>query len=80
MPRHPVYALDTTTLTVPGHRFRVSVQQRQVFWSDDDVVLAHPDSFSPVDPAVRRLAGWSESEVEQVTAAPGEKRATRRAS
>ena len=79
MPRHPVYALATTTLTVPGQRFRVSVAQRQVFWSDDAVVIAHPDSFSAVDPAVTRLAGW-EPPIEQATAAPGEKRSTRRAS
>jgi hypothetical protein len=78
MPRHPVYALTTTSISVPGQKFRVSVVQRNVYWSDDAVVRAHPELFSTEDPALTRLDGW-ESPVEQATTAPGEKRATRRA-
>ncbi len=79
MTRHPVYALTTTNLAVPGQKFRVSVIERKLYWSDDSVVLAHPDLFSDKDPALRRLVGAWETEVEQATASPGEKRATRRA-
>jgi hypothetical protein len=79
MPRHPVYALDTTSIAVPGQKFRVSVVRRNIYWSDEAVVRARPELFSTEDPELTRLAGW-ESPVEQATAGPGEKRATRRAS
>jgi hypothetical protein len=78
MNRHPVYALDTTNVAMPGVKFRVPVARRRLFWSDDPVVVAHPHLFSKDDPDLTRLTGW-EAPVEQMTAAPGEKRATRRA-
>jgi hypothetical protein len=50
--------------------------------ADDPVVAAHPEAFSP-DPRYglqfsQQPPGWDDPPVEQVTAAPGEKRATRR--
>lgn len=48
--------------------------------ADDPVVREHPDWFSDdLEPIIRRSVPKVESPVEQATAAPGEKRPTRRA-
>lgn len=50
-----------------------TLDPRQPYWSDDPIVQAYPDMFA-TDEQLAREHG----EVEQATAAPGEKRRTRR--
>lgn len=75
-----VFAVHTRGVDVPGGRF-VKVQRGEPRYADDPVVVAHPELFSSSPPGLRTTPGWSpgDARVEQATAAPGEKRATRRA-
>lgn len=77
-----VYARGTSVVTTPDGG-RHTVQGGQHWPADDPVVRANPGLFSP-DPRYGvsfsvAPAELSEPPVEQATAAPGEKRATRRA-
>lgn len=76
-----VYATSTGLVTDPATGVRGTVQKGSHWPADDPVVKAHPDLFSEdprwgmnysVEPD-----GW-DAPVEQATAAPGEKRTTRR--
>lgn len=72
------FALDTVSLATPGSAFRTQIRRGQAWHAEHPLVLHYPDLFSDEPPDVFPH-GW-EPEVEQATAAPGEKRATRRAS
>jgi len=76
-----VYAVASQSVLDPNTGVRGAVQKGSHWPADDPVVKAHPDLFSTdaryglaysVEPD-----GW-DAPVEQATAAPGEKRATRR--
>lgn len=71
-----VFASASVSVRVPGETYPVPVRRGEVWYAEDPFVKAHPDLFSDDPPRAR----GSEPEVEQATAAPGEKRATRRAS
>lgn len=70
-----VYARAAVICRVNGHP--VTVKLGETRHADDPVVLAHPDVFSDEPIIVTRYPGW-EPDVEQATAAPGEKRSVRR--
>jgi hypothetical protein len=75
-----VFAKGTGVTTVDGVRVNLTVGEA---WdATDPVVGARPDLFSDQPQFVRRTAGGlvvtQRAEVEQATAAPGEKRSTRR--
>lgn len=62
---------------------RVMVHKGSHWPADDPLVTRYPDRFSP-DPRwglqyTQEPRGWDDPPVEQATAAPGEKRQTRRA-
>lgn len=57
----------------------VTVKPTDVRFAADPVVLAHRALFSDTPTNVQRTPGWEPPEVEQATAAPGERRASRRA-
>ena len=69
-----VYARTSGSIRTPAGP--VNVLAGSVWWADCDEVRAHPEMFS-VTPAL--VNGTREAPVEQMTAAPGEKRAVRRA-
>ena len=73
-----VFANDTVSVREPGSKYPTSVQRGSAWYADCPLVLAHPDLFSttPTDVHPR---GWVADRVEQATAAPGEKRTTKRA-
>lgn len=58
-----------TSFAAPGRRV---IREGQVLAGDDPLVSAHPSYFVPADVAAER-------QVEQATAAPGEKRTVSRA-
>lgn len=77
-----VYAAGTERVTLPSGT-SVVVQKGTHWPADDPIVRARPDLFSP-DPRYGMLYsvepdGYGEPVIEQATAAPGEKRNTRRA-
>jgi hypothetical protein len=73
-----VYAhCDNVSTRVNG--LPITIRRGECRYADDPVVLAHPDLFTDQPLLVTRFPGW-EPDVEQATAAPGEKRSTRRAS
>jgi hypothetical protein len=61
---------------VNGHPLTVKINETR--YSSDPVVLAHPALFSDDPVVIARYPGW-QPDVEQATAAPGERRASRRA-
>lgn len=69
-----VYAITEASVWVDGDHYTTHVDQ--AWESNHPFVKARPDLFrsDPADPKVR----VSEPEVEQATAAPGEKRTTKR--
>lgn len=74
-----VFALDTTSVRVDG--LPITVRRGEARHRSDPVVRAHPEMFADEPVVVSVFPGWKpDAEVEQATAAPGEKRATRRAS
>jgi hypothetical protein len=75
---HYVFATSTVSVREPGATYPIAVHRGSAWYADCPLVRAHPDLFSDTPPDVHPV-GW-ESTVEQATAAPGEKRATRRAS
>jgi hypothetical protein len=57
----------------------VTVKPSDVRHATDPVVLTHPALFSDVPTNVQRFPGWNPADVEQATAAPGERRIARSA-
>ena len=74
---HYVFACDTVSVREPGSKYPTQEAKGSAWHAECPLVLAYPDLFSttPTDVHPRN---W-ESPVKQATAAPGEKRATRRA-
>jgi len=72
-----VFALDTSSMREPGSKYPTTVHKGSAWYADSPLVVAHPDMFAAKPPEVFPR-NWV-SPVEQATAAPGEKRATRRA-
>lgn len=69
-----VFAVVNTTIMAPSrHRLVVG----DVYYADSPPVQRYPDMFSE-DPPNIHPRGWESPEVEQATAAPGEKRTTKR--
>lgn len=79
MPAKPkiVFARATTSVRAPGSKYPTSVHVNEPWYAEHPLVLANPDLFAD-QPAEILPRGWSPPVVEQATAAPGEKRATRR--
>ncbi len=72
------FARDTTSLREPGSKYPTSVQKGTAWHADHPLVVANPSLFSD-DPPEVLPRGWKpDPAVEQATAAPGEKRTTRR--
>ena len=74
-----VFALDTASVRVEGYPFLV--HKGEARHANDPVVLAHPEMFGP-EPVVVVYPGWkpdADEVVEQMTAAPGERRTVKRA-
>jgi hypothetical protein len=71
------FARATTSLRGRGSKYPTTVREGEAWHADHPLVVDHPDAFSD-DPPVVHPRGW-EPPVEQASAAPGEKRATRRA-
>ena len=71
-----VFAATSVSVRVPGQTYPVPVRRGEVWFAEDPFVKAYPDLFSEHPPRAR----GTEPEVEQASAAPGEKRTTRRAS
>lgn len=74
-----VYARSTTSVAHGG--LRITLHAGEVWDATDSVVAAYPDHFSAKPITVRRFGGDGviDAPIEQATAAPGEKRSTRRA-
>lgn len=72
---HVVYANTTTTISEgPGF---VTLTKGEPWDASDPIVKRHPDCFSDQPTRVQTSRrGWTD--VEQATAAPGEKRTTKR--
>jgi hypothetical protein len=69
-----VFARDDTWVGV--HPNRVRLTKGDTWHADHPLVLAYPEAFSD-EPTAMHPRGW-DPPVEQASAAPGEKRATRR--
>lgn len=79
-PQRPyVFALASTSLTVPGTVWRFKAEEGKAYWADLPVVLAHPSAFGQDPPQIFPV-DWvpADAPVEQATAAPGEQRETGR--
>lgn len=72
-----VFARDTASVREPGSKYPTTVHRGTAWHADAPLVLAHPTLFSS-DPPEVLPRGWVPTRVEQATAAPGEKRASRR--
>ena len=71
-----VYANVTTTVSMnPGF---VALTKGEPWDASDPVVAAHPKCFSDDPTRVKTTKGQGWVDVEQMTAAPGEKRRTKR--
>ncbi len=75
--RKHVFALDTVSVRERGSKYPTTVVKGSAWYADCPLVEDHPDLFSSTPPEILPR-GWKPAEVEQATAAPGEKRATRR--
>lgn len=76
MARKIKFARYTASLRMPGSKYPTTVHVNEPWWAEHPLVLTHPDAFAD-QPSEILPRGW-EPPVEQATAAPGEKRATRR--
>ena len=72
-----VFALDTCSLREPGSKYPTTIHKGTAWYADSPLVVLYPDMFSP-KPTEVFPRNWV-APVEQATAAPGEKRSTRRA-
>jgi hypothetical protein len=70
----------TATCVVPFQGLRVTLTAGEAWDGDDPLVRSHPALFTDAPAVVRGTgaSGVTERPVEQATAAPGEKRGTRR--
>jgi len=76
-----VIALDTVSVREPGSKYPTTVRRGSYWWADCPMVRDNPGLFSDSPPEVEIMPrNWpaSYADVEQATAAPGEKRATKR--
>jgi hypothetical protein len=76
------YAFATATVVTTVDGVRVNLTAGEAWHADDPVVRARPDLFSDVPPRLHTLSGGVKTasrntEVEQATAGPGERRSTR---
>lgn len=71
-----VFAVDTCSLREPGSKYPSTVHKGEAWYADSPLVRSYPDMFS-AKPTEVFPRNW-EPPVEQATAAPGEKRNTRR--
>jgi hypothetical protein len=79
MSRYVFAVCENVSCRVDGQP--VTVKRGETRHADDPVVKAYPDFFSDTPVIVARFPGWqpaADREVEQATAAPGEKRRARR--
>ncbi len=74
-----VFVRATASVRTPGSKYPTSLHVNEPYWADSPLVLARPELFSDT-PSVVFPQGWTPADapVEQASAAPGEKRATRR--
>ena len=70
---------DNTSMRDDG--LPITVKRGEARHADDPVVKAHPELFGDDPVIIARFPGWTPpaDDVEQATAAPGERRSTRRA-
>jgi hypothetical protein len=73
-----LFARDTVSVREPGSKYPTTVHRGAPWHASHPIVVANPDLFSD-DPPDIHPRGWKSDTVEQATAAPGEKRTTRRA-
>lgn len=73
-----VFALDTCSMREPGSKYPTTITKGSAWYADSPLVVAYPDMFG-AKPTEVFPRNWVSPAVEQATAAPGEKRATRRA-
>lgn len=69
------FCTATTTVWLPGSGVSVDLTAGRAMPADDPVVIAFPHLFRDVP----TVYDWTGTVVEQATAAPGERRAVRRA-
>lgn len=72
------YARSTVSLREPGSKYPTSVHIGQPWHADHPIVVHNPDQFAD-EPTIVFPRDWVPAEVEQATAAPGERRNARRA-
>lgn len=79
MARRVKFARATTSLRLPGDKYPTTVREGSAWWADHPAVLANPELFAD-EPQIVLPRNWTpkEAPVEQATAAPGEKRGSRR--
>ena len=73
------YAKSTVSSTTRGGII-IKTNVGEVWDADDEFVLDHPNLFDTTPPRVRTQSGWVAPDVvvETATAAPGQKRKTKR--
>ena len=71
-----VFAIDTCSLREPGSKYPTTIHKGSAWYADSPLVQSYPDMFA-AKPTEVFPRNWV-APVEQATAAPGEKRATRR--
>lgn len=79
-----VIALDTVSVREPGSKYPTTVKAGSYWWADCPMVRDNPGLFADAPPEHAILPrnwkpSYTERPVEQATAAPGEKRSTKRA-
>jgi hypothetical protein len=75
-----VFSVVRERVIVPVDGQRITIKAGEVRFADDPVVRAFPEFFTDEPQVITRFPGWSPADVEQATAAPGERRTSRRAS
>ncbi len=72
-----VYARASTTARAPGSKYSTQIAAGSIWYAGDPLVLANPGLFSTEPTKIHGTP--PDAPVEQASAAPGEKRSTRRA-
>lgn len=70
------FARYTASVREAGSKYPTSVKKGSAWHADHPIVTSHPEMFDD-DPPEVLPRGWKPSQVEQATAAPGEKRTAR---
>jgi hypothetical protein len=73
-----VFVRDTLSVREPGAKFPTMIRRGEAWHAESALVLAHPELFCDVPLVVHGQPPGAE--VEQASAAPGERRATKRGS